>query len=676
MTNFVTYNDEKIFVDNNCLYLQGRGITDLDEIIGLERLYNLKTLSLWKNNLTEIKNLNNLINLEDLVLSYNHITEIKNLDHLVNLKELAISGNKISQIKNISHLVNLEWLYLAHNEIERIEEIENLRNLQELMLFNNKIKIIENIEELTSLNKLWLGENNIGRIENIESLVHLTDLDFSSNNIKKIENLETLINLEWLNLSKNRIKEISGVEELINLRSLHLEQNFIEEIKNLENLKDLLHLYLDYNPIKEIKNLEDLTNLREVSLYETNLQKYDKYIALQSKYAQRIVQYSAMKRQGSAGFMEYYNLKLDYEENIRIFKMELNNLKESDVLAIGTHREHFKQKAMQNLIFFEEVPEKITLSREVDEFPLKIIHIFQIHSLKGVKKFDDLNFNKSEHFLFFIKHFWENTDKVLIYQNLESRVNPKIDEMLSMAIDDHNGKPDLIVLPENSVPYSKISYLKKVSREHGVVIIGGLEHKKNTNNNYYTNQAFIIDKGLIDYQEKQTPVYISSLDIQEKIECKIFPKIKIFATSIGNIAIFICRDFLRLSDVISGWASKNKVDFIVIPSLTNKILPFYSKLLNIIQYTHYSTLKIIFCSVGEYGGSELYSLKDIPRIEEIFRKNSRDNVGEVIVIRKIWELDEEIESDKHRIKIGKYFFDIDKLDYLLRDYSTTRRKMR
>jgi len=175
------------------------------------------------------------------------------------------------------------------------------------------------------------------------------------------------------------------------------------------------------------------------------------------------------------------------------------------------------------------------------------------------------------------------------------------------------------------------------SKINKLIIIGGLEHIK-VSNNHYINVAIIIDKGILGYQIKQTPVAIKNKETgeleYENIICQPIPKIKIFQTSIGNISIFICKDFLRLSRILSDWTWKNDIDYIIIPALTSKVLPFHSKLLNIFNYTDYEDLKIIFNNIGEYGGSEFFTINDVKTIEESFKINIRDNVGETIVIRE------------------------------------------
>jgi len=73
-------------------------------------------------------------------------------------------------------------------------------------------------------------------------------------------------------------------------------------------------------------------------------------------------------------------------------------------------------------------------------------------------------------------------------------------------------------------------------------------------------------------------------------------------------------------------------------------------------------LKIIFNNVGEYGGSEFFSIIQVKKIEEDFRIGFRDNVGESIIIR---EIGEDISEDIITL-YGKFFNNWIKLEQYLR----------
>ena len=64
-----------------------------------------------------------------------------------------------------------------------------------------------------------------------------------------------------------------------------------------------------------------------------------------------------------------------------------------------------------------------------------------------------------------------------------------------------------------------------------------------------------------------------------------------YFSTFGRIAFFICKDCLRLCDVIADWVKENNVDFIVVPSLSNKVLPFNYQVILIFNEPHHPKLK-------------------------------------------------------------------------------------
>ena len=106
----------KLKKDVISLDLQGKNITDITEIRGLENL-NLHELNLNHNKIAEIKGLENHKNLQTLNLSNNSITEIKNLNKLANLQILNLNNNKITEIYGLGNLKKLKILSLNKNPV-------------------------------------------------------------------------------------------------------------------------------------------------------------------------------------------------------------------------------------------------------------------------------------------------------------------------------------------------------------------------------------------------------------------------------------------------------------------------------------------------------------------------------------------------------------------------------
>lgn len=136
----VIYNDELYEVKKRILNLRDIGISDINNILGLEELKNLTNLDLSNNNLSEIKGLEKLTNLLELNLSYNILKNLKGIENLINLHYLNVSNNKIEDLKGISNLSNLSTLNITNNDISSIDELKSLKNLKTLYLKGNYIK--------------------------------------------------------------------------------------------------------------------------------------------------------------------------------------------------------------------------------------------------------------------------------------------------------------------------------------------------------------------------------------------------------------------------------------------------------------------------------------------------------------------------------------------------------
>ena len=118
----MTVKGNDYYVVNDILDLSGIEITDISEIEGLQRLFNLKELDLQHNKITEIMGLEHLTNLQILNISYNQIKEIMGLEQLTSLQNLKLWNNQIKEIMGLEHLTNLKELYLNENPIKEEEK--------------------------------------------------------------------------------------------------------------------------------------------------------------------------------------------------------------------------------------------------------------------------------------------------------------------------------------------------------------------------------------------------------------------------------------------------------------------------------------------------------------------------------------------------------------------------
>ena len=252
---------------------------------------------------------------------------------------------------------------LSENLIKKIEGLDDLVNLTTLFLSSNKIKKIENLQSNTKLETISLATNRIKKVEGLNYLIHLESLLLSENQIFKIEGLSKLIKLKQLDLSKNYIKKIEGLKKLTYLYALDISNNTIEDIQGLNSLKLLKKLNLDNNKLKFLDDLWEQI----------------------STDAQQIVHHCRRKKRGEIEPIQYYNEKITYIQNLKNFEKELRKLSKAKFVKIGTYKEKRNISWKQNKIFFEKHPIRKKLSERDYSFEKVIIHLIQLHSLKGIK---------------------------------------------------------------------------------------------------------------------------------------------------------------------------------------------------------------------------------------------------------------------------------------------------
>ena len=101
------------------------------------------------------ESINTLLMVEKLSLATNEIERLVPLPKLTNLKILSLGRNLIKSLKHIDNLAgSLEQLWLSYNQIDRLDALMGLQKLQTLLISNNKIKNWNEIGKLQSCQSL------------------------------------------------------------------------------------------------------------------------------------------------------------------------------------------------------------------------------------------------------------------------------------------------------------------------------------------------------------------------------------------------------------------------------------------------------------------------------------------------------------------------------------------
>ena len=124
----------------------------------------------------------------------------------------------------------------------------------------------------------------------------------------------------------------------------------------------------------------------------------------------------------------------------------------------------------------------------------------------------------------------------------------------------------------------------------------------------YINQAVVINSnGKFSFQIKNVPVSKQG-NPKEGIPIIPNPTYFNFITSVGNLTVFVCKDFLVNYEVIDKWMDKNRITTLLVPSFTELVNPFIYKFGNIIRKKYNKNKTIAFVNIAEYGGSGIFNL--------------------------------------------------------------------
>lgn len=235
------------------LYISSLPLSDLKYFPKLKRL----TAENVDND--GIKEISKCTNLEILALG-GDFTDLKPLESLQNIKSLSLFDNNVKDFSPIGKLTQLEQLTLIGKEAENIEFLSDLTKLEILtMSYMNNVTDISPLKNLANLKRL-----------DLEVMKNLQD-------ISPISKLLELINLRILQCPK--VEDISAIQNLDKLKIFQLSDTGVTDISVLGDLSEfpnLIRLPIDE---EQIVNKEQLKIIKQVldSRDKSNNEYYWKY---------------------------------------------------------------------------------------------------------------------------------------------------------------------------------------------------------------------------------------------------------------------------------------------------------------------------------------------------------------------------------------------------------------
>ncbi len=231
-----------------------QNITSLDLSMLLD-LKELKSVSIYADNLTNMDGLSELSGLSSLTLICPKLEDISGVFGLTKLERLSLSCKEGMDLSGSGNLKNLNDLYLSDMGLRDISFISGLENLKSLNLQGNNIEDITVLSSLQNVTNLDLSNNNITDIKPLMDLKKLEKMALNNNPFTKAESLaafnkqnpNTIVSCYGHMIPNEEILKFFAVDQLStimcggtrNLKCTEINDNFLQGI-GIYNMKDFI----------------------------------------------------------------------------------------------------------------------------------------------------------------------------------------------------------------------------------------------------------------------------------------------------------------------------------------------------------------------------------------------------------------------------------------------------
>ena len=352
---------ERLPIYWRALFLEQTSISSKPGTEELHQLINTPRLDLSGNRyLLEMQAINRMINLKELSISNTEINDLTPLIGLSNLRKLDISNTRIENLTALSGLFQLQELDIRNTAVKSLSELKTINSLQlitadgsqldnaaviELKKVQDQVLVIYQTKVLqiwwTNLDEKWkqiLGDNLVWEsILSPSQLQRIADRkELSIKNEPEISHLEPLMPLlflEKLELSGTRVTDISPLAQLQQLRHLDLSGNPLNNIQALESLQSLDFLSIENTPIADISVLAGLATLKNLNLGGTQIRNIKPLAPLSqleelSVYNTKVKNIQPIEKLNNLRHIKCYNTRISRRniEKLRAQRPELNIL--------------------------------------------------------------------------------------------------------------------------------------------------------------------------------------------------------------------------------------------------------------------------------------------------------------------------------------------------------------
>jgi predicted amidohydrolase len=222
----------------------------------------------------------------------------------------------------------------------------------------------------------------------------------------------------------------------------------------------------------------------------------------------------------------------------------------------------------------------------------------------------------------------------------------------------HSSQPQIVILPELTIPMGYIEEIKRISRKMGVVIIGGIDFTKKDDPPSISNQAIVaVPQGwpTRSFSKRVSTFYFGKtfFSYPEKhafAQCNIpsRPDPAMYVLDAGNhgrIGVAICSDFYDIERFV---IYKGQIHHMVVIAHNKDINSYYFLCEAIARLVY---CNVIICNTGYYGGSVVYSPYKDSFKRVLYKHEGKELFTTQVVDLPVKDLDDaqKGESDKNRL---------------------------
>ena len=257
---------------------------DIENLSGIEQLFNLQSLSLLNTNISDLSPISGLINLAVLDLQGTILDDLSGLESLVNLQLLRLRNAQIADLSAIADLPNLNFIDIERLLTDDESQLDLLRergvdvfgNISVLLssltfsdpaleLCVQQEMINNDIQLVSELSVLFCFDPALVDLSGIEGLTALEFLELSSASVSDFSELSSLPNLTGINVGGPTIDEssLTALVAIPNLQTLRIFNSALTDLSPLSMANSLVELFVEelnasLLPLAEIESLRIL----------------------------------------------------------------------------------------------------------------------------------------------------------------------------------------------------------------------------------------------------------------------------------------------------------------------------------------------------------------------------------------------------------------------------------